>query len=134
MNAFTTVAIAVNFIEKYAAIGRRKEVVYDEVLAKRVRMCLDEQDGLSEQVMFGGLAFMVDGNMSCGVTGNDLIVRVGPDRYDELLGQAHVQPFEMTGRPMKGWVVVGSAGLENDDDLATWVSEGLDFARTLPRK
>lgn len=84
--------------------------------------------------MFGGLAFMVDGNMSCGVTGSDLIVRVGPHRYDETMERPHVKAFDMTGRPMKGWIVVGSSGLENEDDLAEWVSEGLSFARTLPPK
>lgn len=110
-------------------------MVFNKLLADRVRSCLkDANDHLSEQEMFGGLAFMVNGNMSCGVTGSDLIVRVGPDRYDDLLGREHVKPFEMTGRPMKGWVVVGGSGLESDDDLAGWVSKGLDFARTLPQK
>lgn len=114
--------------------AREVDVAYDSNLAERVRGCLQGESGLSEAEMFGGLAFMIDGNMSCGVTGGDLIVRVGPEHHEEMLQRRHARPFDMTGRPMKGWVVVGGPGLENDDVLAQWVTDGLSFARTLPAK
>jgi len=109
-------------------------MAYDEKLAQRVRESLSGQDGLVEKKMFGGLGFMLHGNLACGVNGDDLIVRVGPDAYGDLIMQPHTHPFDFTGRPMKGWLVVQPAGLASDDDLHYWVSLGASFARSLPAK
>ena len=84
--------------------------------------------------MFGGLSFMLQGNMCCGVEGDRLMVRVGPENYDEALEQEHAELMNFTGRPMKGFVFVGAAGLASDEDLAAWVQRGVEFALTLPAK
>ena len=84
--------------------------------------------------MFGGLTFMLQGNMCCGVAGDRLMVRVGPEKYDEALGQKHARLMDFTGRPMKGFVFVGSEGLASDGELETWVRRGVDFALSLPAK
>jgi TfoX/Sxy family transcriptional regulator of competence genes len=109
-------------------------MAFDEGLAHRIREALAEQDGLTEKKMFGGIAFMVQGNMAVGVSGEEMMVRVGPEKYDEAVGQAHVRPFDMTGRPMKGWVLVGAEAYEADKDLNDWVQRGLNFALSLPPK
>jgi TfoX/Sxy family transcriptional regulator of competence genes len=107
---------------------------YDAELAGRVRAALGASPGLDEKKMFGGVGFLVHGNMACGVHGQDLIVRVGPDRYPEALTRPHARPFDLTGRPMSGWVTVTPAGCENDEQLEGWVSQGVAFARSLPAK
>ena len=84
--------------------------------------------------MFGGIGFLVKGNMACGVHKDALIVRVGPDAYQEALDKAHTRPFDITGRPMKGWVMVDQAGYESDADLRAWVQQGVEYALTLPPK
>jgi TfoX/Sxy family transcriptional regulator of competence genes len=109
-------------------------MAYDEGLAQRVREILGDVPGLVEKKMFGGVGYMVQGNMACGVNRDRLIVRVGPERYQEALAQPHAGPFDMTGRPMKGWVTVSSGGYESDDELNDWIQQGLDFALTLPPK
>lgn len=109
-------------------------MAYDEGLAQRIREAVDDQPGLSETKMFGGIGFMLQGNMACGVIGEDLIVRVGPEAYDKALGQEHARPFDFTGREMRGWVMVGPAGYEEDGDLGAWLRRGLDFVRSLPPK
>ena len=106
---------------------------YDEKLVERVRGVLAGK-AVEERKMFGGLTFMVQGNMCCGVAGNRLMVRVGPEKYDEALGQKHAQLMDFTGRPMKGFVFVGSEGLASDKDLAAWVQRGVEFALSLPAK
>ena len=83
-------------------------MAYDEGLAHRVREVLRDLPGLVEKKMFGGIGFLVHGNMACGVNGDELIVRVGPEGYQEALARPHARPFDMTGRPMKGWVWVAS--------------------------
>ena len=107
---------------------------YDEALAERVRGILSGTDGLAERRMFGGIAFLVNGNMCCGVHGDELILRVAPDRTDYALAQPHVRQFDMTGRPMKGWVLVGPAGIASDADLRSWVAQGKRFGASLPPK
>ena len=97
-------------------------------------MVLSDRSGLVEKKMFGGVGFMLQGNMACGVNKDDLIVRVGPERYEEAVIRPHAKEFDMTGRPMKGWVVVTPPGYENDEDLESWVGEGVDFALSLPPK
>jgi TfoX/Sxy family transcriptional regulator of competence genes len=89
---------------------------------------------LEEKKMFGGVGFLVAGNMACGVNKRDLIVRVGPEAYEQALGEEHTKEFDMTGRPMRGWVVIESAGYESDDDLQAWIQRGVEFARSLPAK
>jgi hypothetical protein len=109
-------------------------MAYDEGLAYRVRDIMSEEPGLVEKKMFGGVGFMLNGNMACGVNKEDLIVRVGPDRYEQTVIQPHARPFDFTGRPMKGWVMVGPDGVAADKDLQNWVTQGITFARSLPPK
>jgi hypothetical protein len=115
-------------------------MAYDEQLAERVTLALGESLALGgdapavEKRMFGGVGYMVRGNMACGVNGDDLIVRVGPDAYEEALAAPHTRPFDMTGRPMRGWVVVTPAGQARDEDLMAWVARGVAFALALPPK
>lgn len=109
-------------------------MAYDEGLAQRVRDVLEGHPTLVEKKMFGGVGFMLQGNMACGVNGDDLIVRVGPAGYDEAVVRPHARPFDFTGRPMKGWVMVGPDGYESDSDLEGWVQQGVDFALSLPAK
>jgi TfoX/Sxy family transcriptional regulator of competence genes len=109
-------------------------MAYDEGLAQRTREILGERPGLVEKRMFGGIGFILHGNMACGVHGDALIVRTGSQRYEEALGRSYTRQFDITGRAMKGWVMVGSGGTESDQDLQEWVQHGIDFARTLPPK
>jgi TfoX/Sxy family transcriptional regulator of competence genes len=103
-------------------------MAYDEGLATRVRELLDEQPGVAEKQMFGGLAFLVHGNMACGVRGEDLIVRVAADSAEAALAEAGVRPFDLTGRPMTGWLLVDPDGHAEDEDLRRWVDRGLAHA------
>jgi hypothetical protein len=109
-------------------------VAYSEELAERIREVMDERPGVSERKMFGGVAWMVNGNMACGVIGEDLMVRL--DRADAEAAQAeeHVGPMEFTGRPMRGFVTVAAEGIEGDADLGRWVDAGADLAESLPPK
>jgi TfoX/Sxy family transcriptional regulator of competence genes len=109
-------------------------VAYDEKLAERIRGVLDGRPGVSERKMFGGIAFMVGGNMACGIVRDELMARVGPDAYEDALAQPHARPMEFTGRPMKGMVYVGVAGIAKDSDLASWVERGAAYAASLPPK
>ena len=109
-------------------------MAYDEGLAHRIREVLADQPGLTEKKMFGGIAFMVQGNMACGVSGEEIMVRVGPDEMDSAAAQAHVRPADMAGRPMKGWVMIAPEGYEADEDLEDWVQQGVNFALSLPPK
>lgn len=84
--------------------------------------------------MFGGLAFLLSGNMCVGVVGDELMVRVGPDAYREAMDQPHARKMDFTGRPMKGFVYVGCKGFESDADLGGWVARGIGFASSLPAK
>jgi hypothetical protein len=107
---------------------------YDHDLAQRVRDELGQLPELVEKKMFGGVGFMVQGNMACGVHSDNLIVRVGPDNYRAALGQPHTRPFDITGRPMSGWVMVAPKGCEAASDLRKWVRQGMVFALSLPAK
>jgi TfoX/Sxy family transcriptional regulator of competence genes len=110
-------------------------MAYDEELANRLREQLAGESGVTEKAMFGGLAFLLDGNMSVGIwAGNELMVRVGPDAAAGALAEPHTHQPEMRGRPMKGWIVVAPEGFESEQQLATWVSRGVGFARSLPAK
>jgi TfoX/Sxy family transcriptional regulator of competence genes len=110
-------------------------MAYDEDLAQRIREQLADQDGVTEKAMFGGLAFLVHGNMAVGVASTDeLMVRVGPDATDEALAKPHTRLFDMTGRPMKGWILVGREGFKTKRQLGAWVARGVAFAGGLPPK
>lgn len=109
-------------------------MAYSEELASRVRPLLAAQTDLREQKMFGGLTFMVGGHMCCGVLGDELMVRVGPAQYSAALEQPHARMIDFTGRPMAGMVMVATAGLAADTDLAAWVERGLAFVTALPPK
>ena len=109
-------------------------MAYDEGLAQRILEAMEDLPELEEKKMFGGVGYMLQGNMACGVHKNDLIVRVGPDQYEDSLQEPFVRPFDLTGRPMKGWVVVTAGGYASDNDLNRWVDEGAEFALSLPPK
>lgn len=109
-------------------------MAYSEGLAERVRALVTEMPGLTEKKMFGGLAFMLNGNMACGVLGEELMVRVGPDGYDDALEQRYTRPMDYTGRPIKGMVYVEEDAISEDDGLGNWVTRGVDFAGSLPPK
>lgn len=107
---------------------------YNEELVERVQGVLAKKRDVAEKKMFGGLTFLVRGNMACGVANDRLMVRVGPDAYDDALGQPHARPMDFTGRPMKGFIYVDLVGIEKDKDLGAWVQRGVDFAMSLPAK
>ena len=109
-------------------------MAYDEGLAYRVRELLSDKSGFVEKKMFGGIGYMLYGNMACGVNKENLVVRVGPDKYQTALDTPFATVFDITGRPMKGWVVVEPAGFESDEMLSEWVQQGVDFALSLPPK
>lgn len=109
-------------------------MAFDEALAERVRDVLALRAGLTERRMFGGLAFMIGGNMACGVHGDELIVRLPPDEAEAALAEPGARPFDYTGRPMKGWLFVAAEALEPEEELASWVDAGADFAASLPPK
>jgi hypothetical protein len=107
---------------------------YDEQLAARIRAQLAGRRGLVEKRIFGGLAFLINGNMACGISGRELIVRLDPDDTARALRQRHTHIFSPTGRPMKGWILVRPAGLTSAAALRKWVQLGLTYARALPPK
>ena len=109
-------------------------MAYDELLAMRMRAALGPMPGLVEKKMFGGIGFLLNGNMACGVHKDYLIVRVGPAKYAAALARPHTRPFDMTGRPMAGWVMVEPPGCATGQALKAWLEEGLAFARSLPEK
>ena len=108
---------------------------YDKVLADRIRKALGRRPSLSEKEMFGGIGFLIRGNMACGVHGREMIVRVGPAAHAETLREAYVRPFDLSGgRPAKGWVLVKPAGVKSPAALKKWVDRGAAFAKSLPAK
>ena len=109
-------------------------MAYDEGLAQRVRELLEEKPGFVEKKMFVGICFLLRGNMACGIINEDLIVRVGSERYEASLKLPHTRKFDITGKPMKGWVMVSSDGYETDEDLFKWIQQGLHYALSLPPK
>jgi TfoX/Sxy family transcriptional regulator of competence genes len=109
-------------------------MAYDEGLAERIRSLLDEDPGLSEKRMFGGVAFLVRGHMGVGIVQDKLMIRVGPESYDRVLRERHARQMDFTGRPMKGFVYVVPEGYESDADLRRWVDLGVGYAQSLPAK
>lgn len=109
-------------------------MAYDEDLADRLRSALSEHPDLAERKMFGGIAFMSAGHMCCGVTGEDAMLRVGPDAYEAALAEPHAREMDFTGKPLRGYVYVAPEGLASDRDLEAWVGKAVRFVRTLPPK
>lgn len=109
-------------------------MAYDEGLLVRVREAVDPTVDVLEKKMFGGVVFMLRGNMAFGIIEDELMVRVGPDAYDEALAQPHAREMDFTGRPLRGMVMVSSDGIDMDEDLRAWVARGAEFARSLPAK
>ncbi|WP_128382257.1 TfoX/Sxy family protein [Streptomyces cavernae] len=107
---------------------------YDEGLAERIRQRLGADPDVAERRMFGGIAFLYRGNMAVGVSGDDLMVRVGPDHTDAALARPGTRVFDMTGRPMRGWILVAGTALSEDDVLDEWIAGGRAFAASLPPK
>ena len=110
-------------------------MAYDEELAERVRQALAGEDGLTEKRMFGGLAFLVRGNMAVAASGQGgLMVRIDPADAESLTREAHVSRMEMRGRAMDGWLRVAAAAVDSAEDLQRWVDTGVAYARSLPAK
>jgi TfoX N-terminal domain len=109
-------------------------MAFDETLAERIRAQLGRRRGLSEKKMFGGIGFMLNGNMCCGVHRDEMIVRLAPEETDKALGRRHTRIFDITGRPMKGWILVQPAGLGTQAALAEWVGVAVEYAASLPVK
>lgn len=108
-------------------------MAYDLKLAERIRSKLDKTPFI-EKKMFGGVGFLLNGNMACGVNKANLIVRIDPEKQNALLKKPHAKPFDLTGKPMKGWLVVEAEGVKTEKQLSAWVKEGVEFASTLPAK
>lgn len=109
-------------------------MAYDEQLADRIRAVLGDQRDVTERKMFGGLAFLIAGNMACGIVGEELMLRLGEDGADAALDEPHTRPMDFTGRPMKSMVYVAPSGFVDEPALAAWVRRAVEFARSLPPK
>lgn len=109
-------------------------MAFDEKLAERVRKALARRLDVEERRMFGGLAFLVRGHMCCGVEGDRLMVRVGPEAYERCLALPHVREMDFTGRPLRGFVYVDPPGLAPQAKLNSWVARGVAFAASAPAK
>jgi len=107
-------------------------MAFDESLAVRIRPLLRGKYSVTEKKMFGGLAFMVNGYMCCGIVGSDLVIRTGPDGFKSAISRPHARPMNFTGRPMKGFVFVAPAGYRRTEDLKAWTRRGLKFVLNQP--
>ena len=109
-------------------------MAYSEELAERIRAHLEGNPKIDEKKMFGGLAFLLSGNMSVGIIGDELMVRVGKDAHDEMVALPGARIMDFTGQEMKGWLVVGTPGIKKEEALGEWVERGVTFASSLPAK
>jgi TfoX/Sxy family transcriptional regulator of competence genes len=109
-------------------------MAFSQVLAERLQRNLARRKNIEEKKMFGGVGFLLNGNMLVGVWKDSLIVRLGPDESDAALKEPHVKVFNITGKPMKGWVLVEAEGVADDDQLKAWIQRAVKFVKTLPRK
>ncbi|MDH3208681.1 MAG: TfoX/Sxy family protein [Gemmatimonadota bacterium] len=109
-------------------------MAYDDNLADRVRKVLPDGPHVSEKKMFGGLCFLIGGHMCCGINGDQLMLRIGPNAYEEALARPHAREMDFTGRSLKGFVYVAQEGLATEEDLADWVGLAAAFAGSLPPK
>lgn len=109
-------------------------MAFDDALAYRLNEIYGAIPGVVDKKMFGGLVFMVNGHMSCGIVNDTLMARVGPDLYEKTLGRPYARPMDFTGKPMKGFVYVAPEGFESNEELMSWVQLSLDFVMSLPPK
>jgi TfoX/Sxy family transcriptional regulator of competence genes len=109
-------------------------MAFSEALADRIRQRLARRKNVEEKKMFGGVGFFLNGNLLVGVWKDSLCLRLGPDQSEEALKEPHVEEFDITGRPMKGWVLVEPEGVEDDQQLKDWIERATTFVRTLPAK
>lgn len=109
-------------------------MAYDEHLAERIRAIIRRRKGFEEKKMFGGLGFLLNGNMCVGVWKESLVVRFSKQDHDDVLLEQHVRPFDITGKAMTGWALVDPSGLLTDAELKAWVDRAIKFVRTLPAK
>jgi TfoX/Sxy family transcriptional regulator of competence genes len=109
-------------------------MAYDHEIADEIRTAIGPRPGLTEREMFGGIVFMINGNMAVGVSGDELMVRIGKDAHDEAISRPGARTFDMGARPMRGWVGVSSEGFSSEEDLISWVEWGVSFAESLPPK
>ena len=109
-------------------------MAFDESLAARIRDSLARKKGVTEKKMFGCACFLLHGNLLVGVWKDSLIARLGPDEGEAALLEPHVREFDITGKPMRNWVLVEPEGVEGDDQLKEWIERATKFVRTLPRK
>jgi TfoX/Sxy family transcriptional regulator of competence genes len=109
-------------------------MAFDENLAARIRKTLARKKGVEEKKMFGGIVFMLNGNMLVGVWKDSLIVRLGDEQAEEALLEPHVRPFDITGKPMKRWAMVAPEGVQRDDELKDWIQRAVQFVGRLPGK
>jgi len=109
-------------------------MAFDQKLAARIRAHLSKRTQVAERKMFGGITFLLQGNMCCGVHREGLIARLGPEEAERALAEPHTRVFDLTGRPMKAWVVVEPQGVATDAQLGNWVDRAAQFAGSLPPK
>ncbi len=109
-------------------------MAYDETLAARIREVFERQPDVEEKKMFGGVGFLLNGNMLVGIWKENLIARIGPAAYAQALAEPFVVEFDITGRSMQGWVMVEPEGVDEDDDLKNWIGRAVEFVQRLPRK
>ena len=109
-------------------------MAFSEELAERIRQGLARRKGIEEKKMFGGVGFLLNGNLLVGVWKDSLCVRLGPDQAEAAMLEPHVKEFDITGRPMKGWVLVEPEGIEDDDQLKGWIQRAVKFVGELPAK
>jgi TfoX/Sxy family transcriptional regulator of competence genes len=109
-------------------------MAYDDELAERIRGALAGRDGITERRMFGGLGFMLNGNMCVGVIGDEMVARLGPEEGDRALDEPHTRPMDFTGRPMSGWIFVETPALADPDGLEAWVGRAVSYVSALPSK
>jgi len=105
---------------------------FDENLATRIRKCLARKKGIEEKTLFGCFCLLLNGNVLVGVWKNSLIVRLGNEQGEDALLETHIKPFDITGKAMKGWVVVAPEGIEEDDELKGWIQRAVKFVGKLP--
>jgi hypothetical protein len=109
-------------------------VAFDEELAERIRGVLGDRVDVDERRMFGGIAFLLNGDMCCGIVGDELIARLGPEAAEQALAEPGVRPFDFTGRPSRGIVFVAPEAIAEDSDLDRWIGRAEEFAGALPPK
>ena len=109
-------------------------MAYDQVLASRIREVIGPLPEITEKKIFGGVCYLLNGNMACGVIKDGLIVRLAPAQFETARSRPGTRPFAMSGKPMTGWLVVDPEGTASEADLRGWVGQTLDFARSLPPK